>query len=92
VTGPFVLEATIPAPQDFNEATADTPGVSEPELHRSFVDRMLEILRKSPVLRLEGNKALTLKNVRPPAKTLALSAEAVIPNGHGETRRVCFRA
>ena len=42
---------------------------------------MLEILRKSPLLRLEGNKTVTLKNVRPPAKTLALSAEAMIPNG-----------
>jgi hypothetical protein len=26
---------------------------------------MLEILRKSPVLRLEGNKTVSLKNVRP---------------------------
>ena len=47
----------------------------------SFVDRMLEVLRKSPVLRLEGNKTVMLKNVRPPAKTLSLSAEAMIPNG-----------
>jgi adenine-specific DNA-methyltransferase len=33
------------------------------------------------VLRLEGNKTVTLKNVRPPAKTLSLSAEATVPNG-----------
>ena len=39
------------------------------------------MLRKTPVLRLEGNKTVTLKNVRPPAKTLSLSAEAVVPNG-----------
>jgi adenine-specific DNA-methyltransferase len=37
---------------------------------------MLEILRKFPVLRLEGNKTVTLKNVRRPAKMLSLSAEA----------------
>ena len=51
------------------------------EADGSFVDRMLEVLRKTPVLRLEGNKTVTLKNVRPPAKTLSLSAEAVVPNG-----------
>src|SRR3989338_3641070 len=42
---------------------------------------MLEVLRKSPVLRLEGNKTVNLKNVRPPAKTLSLSAEAMVTNG-----------
>ena len=38
---------------------------------------MIEILRKTPVLRLEGNRTVTLKSVRPPAKSLSLSAEAV---------------
>ena len=37
-----------------------------------------EVLRKSPILRLEGNKTVTLKNIRPPAKTLSLSAEALV--------------
>ena len=44
----------------------------------TFAERMLEVLRKSPVLRLEGNKTVTLKNIRPPAKTLSLSAEALV--------------
>ena len=35
------------------------------------------MLRKSPVLRLEGNRTVTLKNIRPPAKSLSLSAEAM---------------
>ena len=39
---------------------------------------MLEVLRKSPVLRLGKNKTVTLRNVRPPAKTLSLSAEAAV--------------
>ncbi|MEW6542891.1 MAG: hypothetical protein AB1411_04685 [Nitrospirota bacterium] len=39
------------------------------------------MLRKSPVLRLEGNKTVTFKNIRPPAKTLSLSAEALVTNG-----------
>src|SRR5207249_2756972 len=81
VTGPFTVEATIPTPKDFEESKSEMATEAEPKAHASFVDRMLEILRKSPVLRLEGNKTVTLKNVRPPAKTLSLSAEAMIPNG-----------
>jgi adenine-specific DNA-methyltransferase len=42
---------------------------------------MLEVLRRSPVLRLEGNRTVTFKSVRPPAKTLSLSAEALVENG-----------
>lgn len=81
VTGPFCMEATIPTPQDLEEIKADTCTAPQAENLESFVDRMFEILRRSPVLRLEGNKTVTLKNVRPPAKTLSLSAEAMVPNG-----------
>src|SRR5579859_183199 len=78
VTGPFCVEATIPAemPSDENEPQTNTASVSD--ANTSYLDRMLEILRKSPVLRLEGNNAVTLKNIRPPAKTLSLSAEAIV--------------
>ena len=78
VTGPFCLEATIPTPLDFEEPKSETSSADARESTASFVDRMLEVLRKSPVLRLEGNKTVTLKNVRPPAKTLSLSAEAMV--------------
>jgi adenine-specific DNA-methyltransferase len=80
VTGPFCFEATIPTPLDFEERKPEVAAF-EKESAVSFVDRMLEVLRKSPVLRLEGNRTVTLKNVRPPAKTLSLSAEAMVPNG-----------
>jgi adenine-specific DNA-methyltransferase len=76
VTGPFCFEATIPTPRDFEELRTDA-GL-ESERPGSFVDRMLEVLRKSPVLRLEGNKTITLRTLRPPAKTLSLSAEAMV--------------
>ena len=39
---------------------------------------MLEVLRKSPVLHLGGGKIVTLHNIRQPAKTLSLSAEALV--------------
>jgi adenine-specific DNA-methyltransferase len=80
VTGPFCVEATIPTPQEFDESKSEQAAAGL-ESDDSFADRMLEILRRSPVLRLEGNKAVTLKNVRRPAKTLSLSAEAMVVNG-----------
>ncbi|TKB72872.1 MAG: site-specific DNA-methyltransferase [Nitrospira sp.] len=80
VTGPFCVEATIPTPVDWESPSAEASGDKGDE-YASFVDRMLEVLRKSPVLRLEGNKTVTLKTIRPPAKTLSLSAEALVANG-----------
>ncbi|WHZ21915.1 MAG: Putative DNA methylase [Nitrospira sp.] len=76
VSGPFCVEATIPTPVDWEGDGVEDSGAAES--YGSFVDRMLEVLRKSPVLRLEGNKTVTLKNIRPPAKTLSLSAEALV--------------
>ena len=81
VTGPFCFEATIPTPVDWEGDGVEDSGASSAEAYGSFVDRMLEVLRKSPVLRLEGNKTVTFKNIRPPAKTLSLSAEALVTNG-----------
>jgi adenine-specific DNA-methyltransferase len=81
VSGPFCVEATIPTPVDWDGDGKEDSGAAAPEAYGSFVDRMLEVLRKTPVLRLEGNKTVTFKNVRPPAKTLSLSAEALVTNG-----------
>ena len=79
ITGPFTVEATIPTPVDIDgDGTEDSATAGG---HGDFVDRMVEVLRRSPVLRLEGNRQITLKNVRPPAKTLSLSAEAMQLNG-----------
>ena len=88
ITGPFCVEATIPTPVDWEgDGVEDPQGPAVGAQHavplrnQNHVDRMLEVLRKSSVLRLEGNKTVTFKNVRPPAKTLSLSAEALVTNG-----------
>lgn len=78
VTGAFCFEATIPTPMDWHEVETKSDASIDANANGSFVDRMLEVLRKSPVLRLEGNKIVTLKNIRPPAKSLSLSAEAMV--------------
>jgi len=79
VTGPFWFEATIPTPVDWEGDGIEDSGVVED--YGSFVERLLEVLRRSPVLRLEGNRTVTFKGVRPPPKTLSLSAEALVENG-----------
>ncbi len=75
VTGPFCVEATIPTAMESTEQQQ-----SETSLNNDtpYTERMLEVLRRSPILRVEGNKTITLKNVRPPAKSLSLNAEAFV--------------
>ena len=90
VSGPFCVEATIPTPVDWEGDGDEDAGAGAQESYGSFVERMLEILRKSPVLHLDGGKTIQFRNVRPPAKTLSLSAEATLtpvpPNGRGVSR------
>ena len=86
VTGPLVVEATIPTPVDFDadNQSRDREGADKTAVTDEYADytqRMLEVLRKAPVLRLPGNRTVTFKNVRQPAKTLSLSAEALVDNG-----------
>ena len=78
VTGPFCVEATIPTPVDWEGDGIEDSGTVSTEAYGSFVDRMLEVLRKSPVLRLDANKTVFFRNVRPPTKSLSLSAEALV--------------
>jgi len=83
VSGPFVFEATIPTAEGLDEDPV-TPGL-QCEAYQSHVERMTEVLRRAPVLRLPGNQTVTLKQIRPPAKTLTLSAEAMIEEPKGRT-------
>src|SRR6185312_8051343 len=71
VSGPFSFEATIPTPVDYENVGVEGNGLLHGE-NGSFVDRMLEVLRRSPLLRLEGNRTVALSNIRPPTKALTL--------------------
>jgi adenine-specific DNA-methyltransferase len=74
VTGPFVVEAVLPTPQPLEGDSVDAPQ-DAPSDH---IARMIEVLRRSPSLRLPGGGSVTLKNIRRPGKSLNLSAEAVV--------------
>ncbi len=90
VSGPFTVEATIPTPIEESADESTEEGVSPTDDYGSFVERMIEVLRKVPVLRLEGNRTVTFKSIRPPAKTLSLSAEGVVTNGDEKTVAFVF--
>lgn len=81
VCGPFVVEATIPTAHGL-DADPETPGL-QGEGHASFTARMIEVLRRSPVLRLDGGRVVTFRNIRSPARTLVLGAEAMQEFGGG---------
>jgi adenine-specific DNA-methyltransferase len=82
ITGPFCFEATIPTPLDVEgsekpeteRAAVETPS----EQAGNYMDRMLDILRRSPLLRLEGNRTVRLHNIRPLTRTLAGLVEASV--------------
>ena len=78
VTGPFTVEATIPTPVDWEGDGVEDSGAGIAEEHTNFISRMIEILRRNPVLRLDGNRSVALRQVRPPARTLSLHAEALV--------------
>ena len=82
---PAQAEGASPAPQ--NTSAAASP--SESQALRSFEDRMLEVLRKSPLLQLSGGRTVEFYNIRRPARTLSLSAEAAVPkNGAAAATRI----
>lgn len=71
------FEATIPTPLDLDNDGSPDDGTTAEE-RNSFVDRLLDTLRRSPILQIGGGRSVTLKSIRQPAKTLALSAEAMV--------------
>ena len=82
VTGSFVVEATIPTPVDWEGDGVEDSG-AETQSYGSFVERMIEVLRRSPVLHVGGGKTVQLVNIRPPARSLSLSAEGLTLNALG---------
>ncbi len=78
VSGPFVVEASIPTPVDWEGDGESDSGSGPMEAHGNFVDRMLEVLRRSPSIKTSDNQSVSFEQVRPPAKALVLNAEAVL--------------
>jgi adenine-specific DNA-methyltransferase len=75
VSGPFVVEATLPTPQQLTDETVLAAPQDEPSDH---IERMIEVLRRSPTIAFPGNRKVTLQSIRRPGRSLSLSAEAQV--------------
>ena len=93
ISGPFCVEAVLPTPLSPDISPEPSQGIQEPSIQPddedNHIPRMIEILRLSPTIRLPGNKTFNLKNIRPPAKSLNLHAEAETADG-ADTIAVVF--
>ncbi len=79
VSGPFWVEGTIPVPTEWDDGgTPETEAPADASDRGTFAERMLNVLKRSPILHLEGNRTIALRNIRPPARSMALSAEATV--------------
>lgn len=78
VSGPFVVEATIPTPVDYEGDGIEDSGAHPLESYATFVERMIEVLRRNPKLQISGGGNVELRNIRPPAKSMSISAEALV--------------
>ena len=91
VSGPFCVEATIPIPVDWEgdgeEDSGDTVAVDS---YTDHVKRMIEVLRRSPVLHLGGGRRAELSKVRRLARTMNLSAEALIESDAERSAAIVF--
>ena len=91
ISGPFCVEATIPTPVDWEgDGEEDSGDIAAAETHANHVERMVEVLRRSPVLRLGGGRTVGLAKIRRPARTMNLSAEARIEGAGEESVAIVF--
>ena len=89
VSGPFCVEATIPTPMNW-EGEEDSPETTSADGYEDHVERMIDVLRRSPVLQVGGGRTVNLGNVRRPARTMSLSAEAKVDGDRAETVAIVF--
>ena len=91
ITGPFCVEATIPTPVDWEgDGEEDSGDLAAADAYADHVERMIEVLRRSPILHLGGGQRVSLSKVRRPARTMSLSAEALIEGEGKQTAAMVF--
>ena len=91
ISGPFCVEATIPTPVDWEGDGEEDSGDSvAAEDYTDHVERMIEVLRRSPILHVGGGQRVSLSKVRRPARAMNLSAEASIEGDEEQLVAIVF--
>ena len=91
VSGPFCIEATIPTPVDWDgDGEEDSGDTASVDAYGDHVERMIEVLRRSPELHVGGGQRVVFAKVRRPARTMSLSAEALIDGDRDRPVAIVF--
>ena len=91
ISGPFCVEATIPTPVDWEGDGEEDSGDSvAAHNYTDHVERMIEVLRRSPVLHVGGGQRVSLSKIRRPARAMNLSAEAAIAGDNKRSAAIVF--
>lgn len=90
VCGPFTVEATIQAAIDMVEKEESNSSQLPADGPRSYLDRMIELLRQSKTLRLPGNVVLALDSVQSLADLEHLHAHGIARNGDESRIAIAF--
>jgi adenine-specific DNA-methyltransferase len=90
VSGPFAVEGTIPPPMEIDEPETVKTIEAHSDYSGDYITRMIEILRRAPMLRLPGNKTVNFKNIRRPARSMDIHAEGMVTNGEEKTVAFVF--
>jgi adenine-specific DNA-methyltransferase len=93
VTGPFTVEATIPPANDIaatgNRKIDETSAVYGVE-PGTYLDRMVEVLRRCKTLRLPGNKILSFEAVHRLTDMEFIHVEAIEKNDEDKRAAIVF--
>ena len=91
VSGPFCVEATIPTPVDWEgDGEEDSGDGAAADSYADHVERMIEVLRRSPMLHVGGGQRVLLSKIRRPTRTMNLSAEASIEGDEERSAAIVF--
>jgi len=91
ISGPFCIEATIPTPVGWDgDGEEDSGDSAAAEKYADHVERMIEVLRRSPTLHVGGGQRVSLSKIRRPARALNLSAEASIEGDEERSAAIVF--
>jgi adenine-specific DNA-methyltransferase len=93
ITGPFTVEATIPPADDMaamsKYKTEEIPAAYGVE-PATYLDRMIEVLRRCKTLRLPGNKTLSFEAVHRLTDMEFIHAEAIEKNNEDKRVAIVF--
>ncbi len=77
ISGPFCVEATIPTSVDWEDGgKEESDDRVAADSYTDHVERMIEVLRHSPILHIDAGQRVLLSKKRRSTRTLNLSADA----------------